>query len=153
MKLFSSRHYTEGRMMVVVEEDADGQRPATPLLYYFMLCIGHVVFMNPMFCGRVAHQVEFTELGAGVPFLTSYSHLRTGIIDRLFNVQPLLNPRLLPSRFGLNHFHRQLCDTLYAYSLYAMSRYQDPLETWNEKFSRKFKENPWVPLGAFCLYV
>jgi hypothetical protein len=29
------------------------------------------------------------------------------------------------------------------------SRYQDPLETWSNKFSRKFKENPWVPLGAF----
>ena len=29
------------------------------------------------------------------------------------------------------------------------SRYQDPFETWSAKFSRKFKENPWVPLGAF----
>ena len=27
--------------------------------------------------------------------------------------------------------------------------YQDPLETWSEKFARKFKENPWVPIGAF----
>ncbi|KAF8902595.1 hypoxia induced protein conserved region-domain-containing protein [Gymnopilus junonius] len=31
----------------------------------------------------------------------------------------------------------------------ASSRpYQDPLETWTEKFSRKFKENPWVPIGC-----
>jgi len=29
-------------------------------------------------------------------------------------------------------------------------RYQDPLETWTEKFSRKFKENPWVPLGCLA---
>jgi len=28
------------------------------------------------------------------------------------------------------------------------SYYQDPSETWSEKFSRKFKENPWVPLGC-----
>jgi hypothetical protein len=24
-------------------------------------------------------------------------------------------------------------------------------ETWTEKFSRKFKENPWVPAGASSL--
>jgi len=29
-------------------------------------------------------------------------------------------------------------------------RYQDPLETWSEKFTRKFKENPWVPLGCLA---
>jgi len=28
--------------------------------------------------------------------------------------------------------------------------YQDSLETWTEKFSRKFKENPWVPLGCLA---
>ncbi|PPQ74387.1 hypothetical protein CVT26_000938 [Gymnopilus dilepis] len=26
--------------------------------------------------------------------------------------------------------------------------YQDPLETWTAKFARKFKENPWVPIGC-----
>jgi len=30
------------------------------------------------------------------------------------------------------------------------SRSQDPSETWGEKFSRKFKENPWVPLGCLA---
>lgn len=29
--------------------------------------------------------------------------------------------------------------------------YQDPLETWSAKFGRKFKENPWVPLGGFLV--
>lgn len=28
--------------------------------------------------------------------------------------------------------------------------YQDPLETWSEKFARKFKENPWVPIGCLA---
>ncbi|CAA7268807.1 unnamed protein product [Cyclocybe aegerita] len=28
--------------------------------------------------------------------------------------------------------------------------YQDPLETWSEKFVRKFNENPWVPLGCLA---
>jgi len=30
------------------------------------------------------------------------------------------------------------------------SRYQDPFETWSEKFRRKFNENPWVPLGCLA---
>ncbi|PPQ86414.1 hypothetical protein CVT25_003536 [Psilocybe cyanescens] len=29
-------------------------------------------------------------------------------------------------------------------------KYQDPLETWSDKFARKFKENPWVPLGCIA---
>ncbi|KAH9474749.1 Respiratory supercomplex factor 1, mitochondrial [Psilocybe cubensis] len=28
--------------------------------------------------------------------------------------------------------------------------YQDPLETWSDKFARKFNENPWVPLGCLA---
>ncbi|KAF8962087.1 hypoxia induced protein conserved region-domain-containing protein [Flammula alnicola] len=28
--------------------------------------------------------------------------------------------------------------------------YQDPLETWSEKANRKFKENPWVPIGCLA---
>ncbi|PPR07833.1 hypothetical protein CVT24_003110 [Panaeolus cyanescens] len=28
--------------------------------------------------------------------------------------------------------------------------YQNPLESWSDKFARKFKENPWVPLGCFA---
>jgi len=27
---------------------------------------------------------------------------------------------------------------------------QDPLESWSQKFSRKFKENPWVPIGCLA---
>ncbi|KDR77219.1 hypothetical protein GALMADRAFT_37971, partial [Galerina marginata CBS 339.88] len=27
---------------------------------------------------------------------------------------------------------------------------QDPLEPWSSKFSRKFKENPWVPIGCLA---
>jgi len=30
------------------------------------------------------------------------------------------------------------------------SRYQDPFETWSAKFGRKFKENPWIPLGCLA---
>jgi len=28
--------------------------------------------------------------------------------------------------------------------------YQDPFETWSAKFSRKIKENPWVPIGCLA---
>lgn len=34
----------------------------------------------------------------------------------------------------------------------AGSSYQDPSETWGNKFTRKFKENPWVPLGTSLYY-
>ena len=28
--------------------------------------------------------------------------------------------------------------------------YQDPYETWADKFKRKFNENPWVPIGCLA---
>jgi hypothetical protein len=63
--------------------------------------------------------------------------------DRLSNVDV--------HRFTGTLFLKCICLThlLLKHAMNSGFRYQDPLETWSAKFSRKFKENPWVPLGAF----